>query len=179
MAKVEVAYTEYLKEALDIMAHGGLLLACADEAGKPNAMTIGWGTAGVIWGKPIFVVLVRPSRYTYGLIEKAGAFTVNVPTKDLKAAVAFCGTASGRDHDKFAEKGLTAVAGERVDVPSIEECVVHYECKVVHTNDVLKEVLDGEIDASAYSAGDYHRLYYGEILGTYATEDAGEKLGKA
>jgi len=179
MAKVEVEYTTYLREALDTMAHGGLLLACADEAGRPNAMTIGWGTVGVIWGKPIFVVLVRPSRYTYELIEKAGAFTVNVPTKDLKVAVAFCGTVSGREYDKFAEKGLTAIDGEKVGVPSIEECVVHYECKVVHKNDVLREVLDGEIDASAYPAGDYHRLYYGEILGTYATEDAAEKLGEA
>ena len=110
---------------------------------------------------------------------KIPAFTVNVPTKDLKVAVAFCGTVSGREYDKFAEKGLTAIDGEKVGVPSIEECVVHYECKVVHKNDVLREVLDGEIDASAYPAGDYHRLYYGEILGTYATEDAAEKLGEA
>ena len=179
MPKVEVEYTTYLQETLDVMAHGGLLLACADEAGNPNAMTIGWGTVGVIWGKPIFVVLVRPSRFTYDLIERAGAFTVNVPTKELRDAVTFCGTVSGRDHDKFAEKGLTAVSGERVNVPAIEECVVHYECKVVHRNDVLKEVLDEEIRSSAYAAGDYHRLYFGEILGTYASEDAKERMGRA
>ncbi len=62
--KIEVSYTDYLKETLDTVRKPGLLLVAADADGKPNAMTIGWGTVGIIWGKPIFIVLVRPSRYT-------------------------------------------------------------------------------------------------------------------
>jgi flavin reductase (DIM6/NTAB) family NADH-FMN oxidoreductase RutF len=174
--KTEVSYTDYLKETLDKLANPGLLLVSAGSDGKPNAMTIGWGTIGIIWGKPIFIVLVRPSRYTYKLMEQSDDFTVNVPSSKMKDAVAFCGTKSGRDYDKFAEKKMTAVPGKKVKSPIIDECVIHYECKVVHKNDVLKGKLDDKIISSAYSSGDFHTIYYGEILAVYASSDVKEKL---
>ncbi|MGQ9630521.1 MAG: flavin reductase family protein [bacterium] len=178
MAKVEVYYADYLKETFQVMGKEGLLLASQDGKGKPNAMTIGWGTVGIIWGKPVFVVLVRPSRYTYGLIESSGAFTVNVPPRELAEVVSFCGTVSGRDHDKFRERGLTAVPGKHVKAPIIEECVINYECRVVHKNDVLKDELDPRIRSSSYPAGDFHRVYFGEILAVYAMEDAPSRVSK-
>ena len=174
--KIEADYTEYLKETLDKLGNPGLLLVSVDADGKPNTMTIGWGTVGIIWGKPIFIVLVRPSRYTHGLMELTDDFTVNVPSAELRKAVAFCGSASGRDHDKFAEMKMTAVPGKKVKSPIIDECVIHYECKVVHKNNVLKEKLASEIISSAYPEGDFHTIYYGEILSVYASPDAGEKL---
>ena len=174
MTKVEVSYTDYLKETLDVLGEKGLLLTSMDGNGRSNTMTIGWGTVGIIWGKPIFVVLVRPSRFTYGLIEQTGDFTVNVPPEELAEAVAFCGSASGRDVDKFKEKGLTAAPAKKVESPIIEECLVHYECKVVHKNDVLKEELASEI--RSYPTGDYHRIYFGEILSVSASRDARERL---
>jgi len=176
MPKIEVKYTDYLQETIDVMGHGGILLSAQDAEGKPNAMTIGWGTLGIIWGKPIFIVLVRPSRYTYDLIEDIDDFTVNVPPPELKDEVLFCGTVSGRDHDKFAEKNLTATPGKKVKSPIIEECVIHYECKVVHKNDVIPDELAKEIVSGAYPKGDFHRLYFGEILAAYADEDARERL---
>jgi len=178
MAKIEAKYTDYLQETIDVMGHGGILLAAQDTEGKPNAMTIGWGTIGIIWGKPIFIVLVRPSRYTYALIEDIDDFTVNVPPPGLKDEVLFCGTVSGRDHDKFAEKNLTALPGKRVKSPIIEECVIHYECKVVHKNDVIPDELAKEIRSGSYPSGDFHRLYFGEILAVYADDDALERLAR-
>ncbi|MBD3180653.1 flavin reductase family protein [Candidatus Poribacteria bacterium] len=157
-----------MKETIELMANPGLLLVSVDSAGKPNAMTIGWGTIGIIWGKPIFTVLVRPSRYTYGLMEETGDFTVNVPNADMRDTVMFCGTKSGRDYDKFKENSLIAVPSKEIKSPGIEQCPIHYECKVVHKNDVLKEKLDGKIISSAYSGGDFHTIYYGEILAAYA-----------
>ena len=176
MAKIKVHYTDYLKETIDRMGKGGLLLASKDSEGKPNAMTIGWGTIGIIWSKPIFVVLVRPSRYTYKLIEVTDDFTVNVPPPELSDEVLFFGTVSGRDHDKFAEKGLTPVQGKKVKSPIVQECVIHYECKVVHKNDVLKDKLSSEIISSAYPEGDFHRIYFGEIVNVYADTDALKRL---
>ena len=174
--KIEASLTDYLKETLDKLSNPGVLLVSVDADGKPNAMTIGWGTIGIIWGKPIFVVLVRPSRYTYGLMEQTDDFTVNVPSAELRKAVAFCGSESGRDYDKFAEMEMTAVPGKKVKSPIIDECVIHYECKVVHKNDVLKDELASEIVSSAYPSGDFHTIYYGEILSVYASPDAREKL---
>jgi len=176
MSKIKAHYTDYLKETLEILHGDGLLLVSVDKAGKPNTMAIGWGTIGVIWGKPIFIVLVRPSRYTHGLMEQADDFTVNVPPAKLSDIVAFCGSASGRNHDKFKEKGLVAVPGKKVKSPVIEQCVIHYECKVVHKNNVLKDKLASSIISSYYPKGDFHTVYFGEIVAVYASSDVRKKL---
>ena len=68
MEYATVHYTTCLHETLSRLRDPGLLLAAAGADGKPSAMTIGWGTIGVIWSKPIFTVLVRPSRYTFKLL---------------------------------------------------------------------------------------------------------------
>jgi hypothetical protein len=41
MPKIEVSYTDYLKETNKMLGQGGLLLASTDAKGNPNAMTIG------------------------------------------------------------------------------------------------------------------------------------------
>jgi len=164
MSKVDVAFSEYLKETYQVMARDGLLLVSQAHAGKPNAMAIGWGTVGIIWGRPIFIVLVRPSRYTYGCIEKVPEFTVNVPTPDMKEAVQFCGSHSGRDVDKFRQLGLTTVMSSHVDPPLIEQCAIHYECRVVHRNDIQPDEMARQIITGSYAQGDFHRVYFGEIL---------------
>ena len=177
MAKVEMSYTDYFPQAMQRMREDGLLMVTADSEGNPNVMTIGWGTVGSIWGRPVFVALVRPSRYTYDRLEQNGDFTVNVATGDLAPAIAHCGTVSGRDSDKFADMNLTTVPGREVKAPIIEECVVHYECRTVQRNDLVPEAMAQAIRDSAYASGDYHRVYFGEILAAYADEDAAEKLG--
>jgi len=49
------------------------------------------------------MVAVRPSRYTHDFIENTGEFTVNVPNRGMESIVSYCGTVSGKDHDKFEE----------------------------------------------------------------------------
>ena len=177
MAKVEIAYTDYFAEAMGRIREDGLLLVTQGMDGKPNPMTIGWGTVGAIWGRPVFIVLVRPSRYSYSRLEENGDFTVNVAPTDLNDAVAYCGTISGRDKDKFKEMNLTAVPGRQVNAPIIEECVVHYECRTLHRNDLVPDALVQAIRDRAYAGGDYHRVYFGEILAAYADENAAQRLG--
>lgn len=157
------------------MSQTGLLLSSTDGRGKQNVMAIGWGNIGIIWGKPMFIVLVRPSRLTYGLIDGTGEFTVNVPSQDLADTVNFCGTVSGRDHDKFKERELTVLPGRRVKSPLIEECVVHYECRVAHKNDVLPKELAQDIPPANYARGDYHRIFFGEIVSVIANSSMAKK----
>ncbi len=170
MALVEIDYREAMVETVRAMTSGGLLLVSQKEAGKPNAMAIGWGSIGSIWQRAVFLVLVRPSRYTFSLIEGTGEFTVNVPTAEMKDIVAYCGAVSGRGHDKFAEKELTVVPAGKVSCPVIKECAIHYECRVIHSNDLVNANLEPEIVKSAYPRGDFHRVYYGEILRVTRTE---------
>ncbi len=171
MAKITVGFADHLKETYRTMSRDGILLVSQSRAGRPNIMTIGWGSAGIIWGKPIFIVLVRPSRYTYGCVEQVPEFTVNVPTPDMKEMVKYCGTRSGRDVDKFKELGLTALKSAMVEPPLIGECAIHYECRVVHSNDVLPDELARQIITGCYPQGDFHRVYFGEILRTCVDAD--------
>ena len=137
------------------------------------------GTLGTIWGRPVFLVLVRPSRYTYSRLEEAGEFTVNMPPRELATGVNLCGTVSGRNHDKFQEAHLTPVTSRQVRPPIIEECVVHYECRVLHKNDVAPDALVQAILDDAYAQGDFHRIYFGEIVAAYADQDAAQRLSEA
>jgi flavin reductase (DIM6/NTAB) family NADH-FMN oxidoreductase RutF len=176
MAKMTIRYSDYFTQTIQRMRQDGLLLVTADAAGKPNVMTIGWGAIGSIWGRPTFLVLVRPSRHTYSRLEATGEFTVNVPPRELAAAANLCGTVSGRDHDKFKEASLTLVPSRQVRPPIISECVVHYECRTLHRNDVVPEALVQAVLNDAYAAGDFHRVYFGEIVAAYADEDAALRL---
>ena len=162
----EVEFTHNLDHTLEMLRGDGLLLTSVGPDGRPNTMTIGWGNPGVIWSRPVFVVLVRPSRYTFGNIQARGEFVVSVPSDNMQETCEFCGTESGRDVSKFAECGLKPLDAETVSVPLIAQCVRHYECRVVHRNDVLDAEIADEIRASAYPQGNFHRLFYGQILRT-------------
>jgi flavin reductase (DIM6/NTAB) family NADH-FMN oxidoreductase RutF len=170
MEYTTVPYTSYLAETIAALAGPGVLLVTAGASGRPNAMVIGWGVIGTIWSKPIMTVMVRPSRFSYGLIEKSQAFTVCVPRPDQRGVVDYCGSHTGRDVDKFNELGLTALPSTRIAVPGIESCPLIYECQVVHSNDVLPPQLAADIQRDFYDRGDYHRVYYGEILALRALE---------
>ena len=162
--RTQIPYDAGLKATLSTLRSDGLLLVTQSKAGKPNAMAIGWATVGSVWGEPTFVVLVRSSRYTYELLNENGDFTVNVMPESMADIVAYCGTVSGRDHDKFAEQSLTAVPALQVEVPIIGESRIAYECRTVMSNDVIPERLDRSIHDSAYPSGDFHHIYFGKIL---------------
>ena len=164
MPKKIVDYRDCLTEAAKAFDEDRVLLVTQGKEGRPNIMTIGWGTIGIIWRLPIFMVLVRPSRYSYSLMEEAGEFTVNIVPPKLKEVTQYCGTVSGRDYDKWKEKQLTALPSAKVKTPLIKECILHFECKVVYKNDLIPSDLAGPIVSKLYPKGDFHRLYFGEIL---------------
>lgn len=163
-------YLEALAPMTDKLSHGGIFLTVPGE--KPNTMTIGWASAGFYWGKPVFVALVRPQRHTYGLIEKAGEFTISVPTKNpLRAELAFAGTKSGRDFDKFDGHGLTAAHAQVVNTPIIAECGLHFECKILYRQEMSENGMCPEVLEHAYPQRDFHTMYYGEIVACYSTDE--------
>jgi flavin reductase (DIM6/NTAB) family NADH-FMN oxidoreductase RutF len=171
MAKIPYDYKDLYDMTIRRMTKEGLLLVTADKNGKPNVMTIGWCSIGSIWGKPTFVVLVRPSRYSFTLLEQVPQFTVNVPTPGLASEVAFCGSVSGRDCDKFAQAKLTPVPAQETDVPVIEQCPINYQCSVIHKTVMVAGTVPNDIKGEFYPSDDYHRIYFGQILACYADED--------
>ncbi len=176
MEKIEVDYLDCIQKTYEVMEKPGLLLVSVDSGNRPNVMTIGVGLVGPFLGRGVFVIWVRPSRYTYNLVEETGDFTVNVPPGGMDEVVSYCGTVSGRNHDKFREKNLNAVPSRFVKSPVIGECIIHYECKIVQKNDVVPETLSDWMKKELYPQDDYHRLYFGEVVATYADKGFMEKL---
>lgn len=164
---------EYAPTILRELPKGVLLTTKAD--GKVNTMTIGWGALGIEWSTPVFIAYVRDSRYTHGLIEKTGEFTVNVPLhtgdadydKRVKAILATCGIKSGRDIDKVAELGLTLAEGEKVDVPAIKELPLTLECRVIYKREQDVSLLPEALREKYYATDGIHSEYYGEIVSAY------------
>ncbi|MCX7779933.1 MAG: flavin reductase family protein [Negativicutes bacterium] len=164
----QMNWNEQSEKALAILSKGAFLTTA--YGGKVNTMTISWGSIGFIWGRPIFTVAVRPSRHTYALIEQSNEFTVSIPLADMQQALALCGAKSGRDTDKFAAAGLATLPGRKVVTPVIAGDFLQYECKVVVKQALFPAAFSAEIASACYGSGDYHTVYFGEIVAAYSSD---------
>lgn len=164
----DIKYMSVAEEAIRKIKKGAFLTVKAGDV--KNTMTIGWATFGFIWQKPIMMVAVRDSRYTFEIIEKAADFTVSIPALDMRKETDFCGTQSGRNVDKFRACKLQTADGERVASPIIKVPGIHLECKIVFKQAMDPVHLDPSYDQALYPQKDYHTLYFGEVLGCYEIE---------
>ena len=162
---------DYAGQILEQTGKGILLTTKAN--GQVNTMTIGWGTLGIEWGKPIYTVFVRQSRHTKALLDKNGEFTVNIPVDAIdKNILSICGTKSGRDMDKIAQLGLTLEDPETISVPGIKELPLTLECKVIYKQDQVLDAVEDSCRSRYYAPGtanedDYHTAYYGLVTAAY------------
>jgi flavin reductase (DIM6/NTAB) family NADH-FMN oxidoreductase RutF len=130
-----------------------LVVGSYDADGKPNVMTAAWG--GVACSKPPCVaVSLRAATASHGNIMSRKAFTISLPNEDQAAESDYFGMVTGRDHDKFAETGLTPVRSDLVDAPYVGEFPLVLECKVVAVHELglhtqfIGEVIDAKVDDS-------------------------------
>ncbi len=172
--KRNVEVWDYAGRILRVLGNGALLTTKAD--GKVNTMTIGWGTLGIEWGKPIFVAYVRESRYTRELLEKNPEFTVNIPFGECdKGILGVCGTKSGRDMDKIEALGLELEEGRTVSVPGIRQLPLTLECKVIYTqlqdeSKIRREAAERYYPRNEAGKADNHFAFYGLITDAYIIE---------
>ncbi len=171
MPMQDIRYDQFFPDVMRVMTSRGLLLTSHGPGGRANSMVIGWGLVGSVWGRPVWTVLVRPSRYTYELIEQTGDFTITVPGPDMINACKICGSTSGRNRDKLGEAGLRTSSARKVRSPIIDGGIIHYECQVLHKNFLEPGALTQEIKTGSYPNGDFHRTYWGQIVAAYADTD--------
>jgi flavin reductase (DIM6/NTAB) family NADH-FMN oxidoreductase RutF len=164
----DVDYISVAQDSINKIKEGAFLTVKSGNG--LNTMTIGWASFGVVWIKPIMMVAVRSSRHTFGIIEAAKDFTVTVPAGDMRKEIAFCGSNSGRDMDKFKLSNLETTGSRQVASPIIRTRGRHYECRIVYKSAMDPAHLDKECDSSLYPQKDYHTLYFGEILACYETD---------
>jgi flavin reductase (DIM6/NTAB) family NADH-FMN oxidoreductase RutF len=163
-----VDYMAVAHDVLQQVKKGAFLVVQSGD--KVNVMTIGWASIGFLWGRPMFTVLVRSSRFTYELIERSSEFTVAIPQTDMTTALDFCGSASGRTVDKFKGCNLEIVPGEKVKTPLVKLRGLNFECSIIYKSSIDPLHLS-ESYTHLYPEKDYHTMYYGEIRNCYSTFD--------
>jgi len=157
-------YLTSMDSVLEKIEKGAFLTV--KNGSRINTMTIGWATFGIIWRKPILMVAVRPTRYTFSIIETADNFTMSVPSADMSKELEFCGTKSGRDFDKIKECGLKTLKAKKVGSLVIGVPGDHFECRIVFKTAMTPEKLVKEYEY-LYPHRDFHTLYFGEIADRY------------
>ncbi|MFX1296695.1 MAG: flavin reductase family protein [Promethearchaeota archaeon] len=151
MKKVEI--TPY--QLADVTVSTSTLLVSKGQ-GKVNVMALDWKTIGELWMYPICTIAVAPSRFTFTLLNENPEFTLNIPSPEISSAISIAGSYSGRDINKIMKAGLTLTPSKHISVPMIEEAMINYECKIIHTAE------SGSICS--------HKLFFGEILRVIADE---------
>ncbi len=139
-------------------------LLTAGDRNSFNSMTIGWGSFGRLWNKPVCTVFVRPSRLTYDFMEKNDYFTVQFLKDGNGEALKVMGTLSGRDGDKVKLSGLTPVFLDKG--VTYEEASLTVVCrKVFHQDMDPSEIPESDLRDfySGEDEGNFHRVYVGII----------------
>lgn len=137
-------------------------LVTAGEKDNCNTMTVSWGGMGVLWGKEVATIYIRPQRYTFEFLEKSSHFTLSFFGQEWREQLAHCGAVSGRDEDKFAACGFH-VEEAAEGAPYIREAEMVLVCKKLYWNDLNPENM-APTALQHYENHDYHRMYIGEII---------------
>jgi flavin reductase (DIM6/NTAB) family NADH-FMN oxidoreductase RutF len=130
-----------------------------------NMMTASWGGFGHLWNRDVAFVFVRPTRHTFGYMEKNALFSLSFFGEDGRRALQVCGSSSGRDGDKTKAAGITSLTLEKGGEgwTAYEEARLVLACRKVHAQDLdPKGFIDPGI-AQNYPDHDWHRLYVGAI----------------
>ncbi len=140
------------------------MLVSAGTLTSYNTLTASWGGMGHLWRRDVCFCFIRPSRHTFGFMEKNRFFSLCFFEEKFRDVLNYCGTRSGRDTDKAGDTGITPVATENGTV-FFNEARMVIECEKIYYHDVDPgKFLLKEIDA-LYPQKDYSRMYIGEVKG--------------
>lgn len=169
-------YQEVKLEELDINPWETIgndwLVVSAGGKKRQNAMTASWGSFGIMWGKKVVTIVLRPQRYTRGFVEKKGTFSISVlkDTPENREGMKYIGTVSGRDEDKMTKAGLSFEMFDKL--PAIKDAELVLECRVIYRGRVEKdEFIEKGLVKECYPEKDYHFVYVAEIEKAYKRQD--------
>lgn len=142
------------------------MLISALKDGEMNTMTASWGGVGVLWGKNVVTVYIRPQRYTKEFVDAGELFTISVLGSGYRKELGYLGSVSGRDENKIAKSGLHPV---KLDgTAAFEEAEVVLVCRKCYADWLKPEnMLNPEDDSKWYPQKDYHAVYIAEIVKAY------------
>jgi flavin reductase (DIM6/NTAB) family NADH-FMN oxidoreductase RutF len=163
---IETHIREFSDSPVARIADDWMLITCGnttEEKGNWNTMTASWGGLGVLWGKNVAFMFIRPTRFTYALANDNALFTLSFFDASYRRALEVCGAKSGRDTDKAEASGLTPIAFSDGGI-AFQEAEEVIACRKLYVHDFdPRQFLDSSIE-TLYPLKDYHRMFIGEVL---------------
>ena len=147
--------------------HDAELLAAGDRE-KSNAMTIGWGGIGTLWGRTALTVYVAEKRYTKEFMDRSEYFTVMAFDVAHSNVLNYMGRQSGRDGDKAKALGLHTAYTEN-GTPYYTEAEMVIECRIMYAAPFDPQYFKSDAPKNMYRnfpAG-VHTMYIGEVVNAW------------
>ena len=147
--------------------HDAELLAAGDRE-KSNAMTIGWGGIGTLWGRTALTVYVAEKRYTKEFMDQSEYFTVMAFDVAHSNVLNYMGRQSGRDGDKAKALGLHTAYTEN-GTPYYTEAEMVIECRIMYAAPFDPQYFKSDAPKNMYRnfpAG-VHTMYIGEVVNAW------------
>jgi len=154
-----------LDKAYRLLNHGPTVLVSAAHGGQRNIMAAAWAMP-LDFAPPKVAVVLDKSTWTRVLLEGAGSFALQVPTRAQLDLTEALGNSSGREiveqsgHDKFAAYSLQTFAGTATDAPLLEGCAAWLECRLLPEPHIqqsydlfLGEVIAAQADSRVFANG--------------------------
>lgn len=145
------------------------MLVTAGTPEKFNMMTASWGGTGILWGKPVAFIFIRPERYTYEFIEKGDTLTLSFLGEAHRDIHKICGSQSGRDIDKVAASGLKPYVTENGNI-AYEQARLVLECKKLYADFIDADNFVDKLLISRWYGeghGGFHKMYILEIQNVF------------
>lgn len=138
------------------------MLITAEKEGKVNTMTASWGGLGVMWGKNVAYIVIRPQRFTKEFVDFSSTFSLTFFDNSFRKQLSYLGTVSGKDEDKISKSNLTVAYSD--DTPHFEESKLTVICKKLYAQDFKPECfIETSLDEKWYPERDHHTLYIAEV----------------
>ena len=139
------------------------MLISASDGKRVNSMTASWGCFGILWGKRVAVCYIRPQRYTFELTEQSDHLSLAFFDKEYHKALAYMGSHSGRDGNKYEAAGLS-IQWDESGAPIPAEAHTVVVCKKLYAGRLQEtDFVDHSIVDAHYPNKDFHRMYICEI----------------
>jgi len=146
------------------------MLITAGQMNSFNTMTAAWGGFGFLWNFPVVYIFIRPQRHTFKFVEENPFFTLTFFEKEHKNILTYCGSHSGKDHNKVQETGLIPLETNMGNI-YFEQARLVIECKKVYFDDIKPELFEDRLIQRNYPNKDYHRMYIGKVVNCLAKSE--------
>ncbi len=158
-----------LAKIYQLLEPGPVVLLTTARNDRANVMAMSWHMM-VEFEPPLVACVVSSANHSFAALRATGECTIAIPASRLTSTVVKIGNSSGRDIDKFAAFGLTALPAKRVAAPLVAECFANLECRVIDTSLVKKhdlfilEVLQAWRDPAQKNPKTIHHHGYGMFV---------------